>query len=47
MLPKTLPVVNGYDMSVFMETATVVGGDYYDYSLEQNGDLVLALEIKK
>jgi len=43
MLPKTLPVVNGYDMSVFMETATEVGGDYYDYSLEQNGDLVLAL----
>ncbi len=43
MLPKTLPSVNGYDMSVFMETATEVGGDYYDYSLEQNGDLILAL----
>ncbi|MCC5908653.1 MAG: SpoIIE family protein phosphatase [Balneolaceae bacterium] len=43
MLPKTLPSVNGYDMSFFMETATEVGGDYYDYSLEQNGDLVLAL----
>jgi serine phosphatase RsbU (regulator of sigma subunit) len=43
MLPKKLPSVNGYDMAVYMKTATEVGGDYYDYSLEQDGTLVLAL----
>jgi serine phosphatase RsbU (regulator of sigma subunit) len=43
MLPKKMPSVNGYDIAVFMETATEVGGDYYDYSIEQDGTLVLAL----
>ncbi len=43
MLPQKMPSVNGYDIAVFMETATEVGGDYYDYSIEQDGTLVLAL----
>ena len=43
MLPKKMPSVNGYDIAVFMETATEVGGDYYDYSMEPDGTLVLAL----
>lgn len=43
MLPQTLPSVPGYDMAVFMKTATEVGGDYYDYSTGKDGSLILAL----
>lgn len=43
MLPKRMPSLPGYDMAVFMETATEVGGDYYDYSVAPDGTLVLAL----
>jgi serine phosphatase RsbU (regulator of sigma subunit) len=43
MLPKTLPNMNGLEMDVFMETATEVGGDYYDYSVGSDGELVLAI----
>jgi len=43
MLPKKMPSLPGYDMAVFMETATEVGGDYYDYSVSPDGTLVLAL----
>jgi serine phosphatase RsbU (regulator of sigma subunit) len=43
MLPKKMPLNTDYDMAVFMETATEVGGDYYDYSTEQDGTLLLAL----
>lgn len=43
MLPKKLPTLTEYDMAVYMDTATEVGGDYYDYSLPGDGTLVLAL----
>lgn len=43
MLPKKLPLVEPFDMAVHMQTATEVGGDYYDYSLDKNGKFVLAL----
>lgn len=43
MLPKKMPSLPGYDMAVYMETATEVGGDYYDYSVAPDGTLVLAL----
>ena len=43
MLPRKMPVLVDYDLSVFMETATEVGGDYYDYSVGNNNSLVLAL----
>lgn len=43
MLPKKLPDVEPYDMAVYMQTATEVGGDYYDYSLGKNGSFVLAV----
>lgn len=43
MLPKKMPTIPGYDMAVFMETATEVGGDYYDYSTAQDGSLVIAI----
>lgn len=43
MLPKKLPRLKNYDMAVYMDTATEVGGDYYDYSVNGEGTLVLAL----
>ena len=43
MLPKKMPSIKGYDLAVYMDTATEVGGDYYDYSTEKDGSIVLAL----
>lgn len=43
MLPNKLPDISPYDISVYMVTATEVGGDYYDYSLQEDGWLTLAL----
>lgn len=43
MLPQKMPSIPHYDIAVFMETATEVGGDYYDYSVGKNGDLVFAM----
>ncbi|WP_340104289.1 PP2C family protein-serine/threonine phosphatase [Rhodohalobacter sp. 8-1] len=43
MLPSKLPNVDPYDISVYMETATEVGGDYYDYSVQDDGWMTLAL----
>lgn len=43
MLPQKLPDLPDYDIAVFMEAATEVGGDYYDYSLEKDGTLILAV----
>ncbi|WP_141691562.1 SpoIIE family protein phosphatase [Rhodohalobacter halophilus] len=43
MLPQKMPLLLGYDLAVYMDTATEVGGDYYDYSVEQDGALVLAV----
>lgn len=43
MLPTRMPSLPGFDIAVFMDTATEVGGDYYDYSLNNNGSLLLAI----
>ncbi len=43
MLPKKMPSSDEIDIAVFMQTATEVGGDYYDYSMDKNDELVLAL----
>ena len=43
MLPKEMPKLPGIDIAVYMKTATEVGGDYYDYSVDTDGSLVLAL----
>ena len=43
MLPSKLPEISPYDISVYMETATEVGGDYYDYSIQDDGWMTLAL----
>jgi serine phosphatase RsbU (regulator of sigma subunit)/streptogramin lyase len=42
MLPKDVPKVANLDIAVFMKTATEVGGDYYDFSSEQDGTLNVA-----
>ena len=43
MLPEKLPVMSNLDIATYMKTATEVGGDYYDYKLNGNGTLTLAI----
>ncbi len=43
MLPKELPKVDNLDIAVFMQTATEVGGDYYDFHLHSDGTLTVIL----
>ncbi|MBX3007164.1 MAG: PP2C family protein-serine/threonine phosphatase [Melioribacteraceae bacterium] len=43
MLPKELPKLSKLDISVHMQTATEVGGDYYDFSFKDNGSLNICI----
>jgi len=43
MLPKQLPQLSNLDIAVYMQTATEVGGDYYDFSIKEDGSLNIAL----
>jgi len=43
MLPDKLPEIDPYDISVYMQTAAEVGGDYYDYSVQDDNWMTLAL----
>ncbi|MBT4504385.1 MAG: SpoIIE family protein phosphatase [Gemmatimonadetes bacterium] len=43
MLPQTAPELPHLEIAWYMETATEVGGDYYDYSLAEDGTLTVAL----
>ncbi|MBL1214576.1 MAG: SpoIIE family protein phosphatase [Ignavibacteriae bacterium] len=43
MLPKELPDTPDLDIAVYMQTATEVGGDYYDFSIKDDGSLNIAL----
>ncbi len=43
MLPKQIPKSKYWDISVFMETAQEVGGDYYDFNISKNGEMTLAI----
>lgn len=43
MLPKELPQLPNLDIGVFMQTATEVGGDYYDFHHADNGTLTVAV----
>ena len=43
MLPKELPKVDNLDIAVYMKTATEVGGDYYDFSIKEDGSLNIVL----
>jgi len=43
MLPKELPKIDNLDIAVYMQTATEVGGDYYDFSQKEDGSLNIAI----
>ncbi|MBX3007167.1 MAG: SpoIIE family protein phosphatase [Melioribacteraceae bacterium] len=43
MLPKEIPQNNKFDIGVYMETASEVGGDYYDFSEKNDGSFNLAI----
>ncbi len=43
MLPKQLPNVPYLDIAVHMQTATEVGGDYYDFYLDDKGRLTVVI----
>ncbi len=43
MLPKKLPQLPHLDIAVYMQTATEVGGDYYDFHLHLDGTLTVLL----
>lgn len=43
MLPTKLPEAPNLEISAFMKTATEVGGDYYDFDLDKNGTLTIAV----
>jgi ligand-binding sensor domain-containing protein/serine phosphatase RsbU (regulator of sigma subunit) len=42
MLPKKLPELPRIEIAAFMRTATEVGGDYYDFRVNENGELYVA-----
>ena len=43
LLPKELPNLTGYDIAVYMKTATEVGGDYYDFQVSEDGTLTTVI----
>lgn len=43
MLPEEIPQFPNVEIDVFMKTATEVGGDYYDFSIKEDGSLNIAL----
>jgi sigma-B regulation protein RsbU (phosphoserine phosphatase) len=43
MLPANLPSIPNLDIAVHMQTATEVGGDYYDFRVSSDGTLNIAL----
>lgn len=43
LLPKTLPAHPRFEIAVSMQTATEVGGDYYDFHLSDGGVLTAAV----
>jgi serine phosphatase RsbU (regulator of sigma subunit)/ligand-binding sensor domain-containing protein len=42
MLPKELPQLPDLEIAAYMRTATEVGGDYYDFIVQENGVLNIA-----
>lgn len=42
MLPRELPKLPNLEIAAFMKTATEVGGDYYDFIVQENGILNVA-----
>ena len=43
MLPKQIPEHESFEIAAFMDTAQEVGGDYYDFSMSQEGVLTAVL----
>jgi len=43
MLPIDLPNLPNFDIAVYMQTATEVGGDYYDFNVEDDGTLTAVI----
>ena len=43
MLPKELPNIPNLDIAVYMQTATEVGGDYYDFHVGMDGTLSVVI----
>ena len=43
MLPLSVPKIPGLEISVYMKPATEVGGDYYDFKYNHNGELIIAV----
>jgi len=43
MLPKELPQLPNLDIAVYMQTATEVGGDYYDFHVSLDGTLTVVV----
>ncbi|MCB0283662.1 MAG: SpoIIE family protein phosphatase [Calditrichaeota bacterium] len=43
MLPKELPKLPHLDIAVYMQTATEVGGDYYDFHVALDGTLTVVI----
>lgn len=43
LLPKSLPRLPNIEIAVHMRSATEVGGDYYDFSVGDDGSLTIAL----
>lgn len=43
MLPKKIPHSDELELAVYMDTASEVGGDYYDFSQKDDGSLNIAI----
>jgi phosphoserine phosphatase RsbU/P len=43
MLPRSVPQLPNLAIAAFMQTATEVGGDYYDFHLSSEGTLTIAI----
>jgi serine phosphatase RsbU (regulator of sigma subunit) len=43
MLPSTLPDHSGLEVAAYMLTASEVGGDYYDFDLDESGTLTFVI----
>lgn len=43
MLPQRVPTLDGLQIATYMQTATEVGGDYYDFHLSHDGTLTIAV----
>jgi len=43
LLPQELPTHPAFDLAVHMRTATEVGGDYYDFHLDEDGTLLAVI----